>query len=133
MDVSLFKAKSIESSEWVYGYLLKTEEHTYIAYAQQFDDDLFLAPRNIFVPVNPDTACVFTGKSDKNGTKIFTNDTVNVTYIDCGSVYTETIDVSYDEGCAGYTPFSWNYSCEGCGCGTNVQEVEIIGNKYNNL
>ena len=132
MDTSLFKAKSIESGEWVYGYLFKTEEHTYIAYIQRFDDDLFLAPKNIFVPVNPDTVCVFIGKTDKNGIKIFTNDTVNVTYIDCGNIYTETRDVGYDESCAGYTPFSWTYFCEGCDCRTYIQEVEVVGNKYNN-
>ena len=132
MDALLFKAKSIEDGRWIYGHLFRTKDHTYIAYDKQYDDDLFLAPKNIFIPVNPKTICVFIGKSDKNGMKIFTNDTVNVTYIDCGNVYTETIDVSYDEGCAGYTPFSWNYSCEGCGCNTYIQDVEVIGNKYNN-
>ena len=131
MDTSLFKARSIESGKWIYGYLFKTEEHTYIAYIQQFDDDLFLAPKNIFVPVNPDTVCVFIGRTDKNGVKIFSNDTVNVTYVDCGEVCTDTVDVSHDISRAGYTPFSWEYSCDGCNCSTYIQEVEVIGNKYN--
>ena len=68
----------------------------------------------------------------KNGVKIFSNDTVKVTYIDCSEVFTDTVDVSYSDDCAGYAPFSWHYSCDGCGCGTYIREVEIIGNKYDN-
>ena len=57
--------------KWVEGFLFKTQEHTYIAYAEQFDDDLFLSPKNIFVKVLPETVGQYTGLPDKNGKKIF--------------------------------------------------------------
>lgn len=67
----LFRAKRIDDGEWVEGFLLSTNEHTYIAYTNQFDDDLFLSPKEIFIEVDPKTVCQYTGLTDKNGRKIF--------------------------------------------------------------
>lgn len=72
----LFKAKRIDNGEWVEGYLFETREHAYIAYANQFDDDLFLSPQNIFIEVDANTICRYTGRTDKNGNKIWENDIV---------------------------------------------------------
>lgn len=72
----LFKAKRIDNGEWVVGFLFETEENTYIAYNGQFDDDLLLSPKNIFIPVEKKTICQYTGLTDKNDNKIWENDIV---------------------------------------------------------
>lgn len=66
---------------WVEGFLFKTKEHTYIAYAEQYDDDLFLSPKNIFIEVIPETVGLYTGTTDaRTGKKIFEDDIVVSTY-----------------------------------------------------
>ena len=53
----LFRAKRIDDGEWIEGFLFSTNEHIYIAYQNQFDDDLFLSPKEIFIEVDPETIC----------------------------------------------------------------------------
>lgn len=60
----LFKAKRTDKGEWVEGYLFETEENSYIAYNKQFNDDLFLSPHNIFIEINRNTVCQYTGLTD---------------------------------------------------------------------
>lgn len=117
----LFRGKRKDNGEWVEGFLFQTKEHTYIAYTEQFDDDLFLSPKNIFIEVIPETVGQFTGLT-ANGTKIFEGDIVE------GQDYGEE---------DGYGVVTWDDGAFWVGnnhvCGTFCDnyygyEFEVIGN-----
>lgn len=70
---SLFRGKSVETNEWVYGaYILEKYSNTpYICY---FEYGAFVTIKQ--VEIIPETVGEFTGMTDKNGTKIFECDIV---------------------------------------------------------
>ena len=120
----LFKAKRIDNGEWVEGYLFETREHAYIAYANQFDDDLFLSPQNIFIEVDPSTICQYTGLNDNHDNKIWENDIIR-----CGR---NTV-VSWDEHFARWclTRKGWLFK-HFVGEAQNPEDCEVIGNIFDN-
>lgn len=120
----LFKAKRMDNREWVKGWLFKTQEHSYIAYDMQFDDDLFLSPQNIFIEVDTNTICQYTGLTDKNGNKIWENDVVK----DKGICLLGSVEYDEEHGMYvinevndGYQNFQEFWSC-----------TEVIGNMFDN-
>ena len=69
----LFRGKSVETNEWVYGtYLL--EKYSNTPYICCFEYGTFVNIKQI--EVHPETVGEFTGMTDKNGTKIFEGDIV---------------------------------------------------------
>ena len=65
----MYKAKNLITKEWVKGYLLKTNEGTYICLANQRDDDLFTYPEQCIILVDENTVCSAKNITDKNNKK----------------------------------------------------------------
>lgn len=144
MKKGLFRGKSLLNGDFVEGFLFKTKEHTYIAFPEQYDDDLFLSPKNIFIEVDPETVGQYIC-SDKNGNKIFEDDFVKIVVKRDMGYTTEMAEikgiVEYNElGILSLISYFTNdiaiYSdifCE-LTLSNNIEDYwfEIIGNIYDN-
>lgn len=87
----LFKAKRVDNGEWMYGDLIRNNEHDCAIYDCNEHDDY------CGVPVNPDTVCQYTGLRDKNGQRIFEGDKVD--YKEDGEVNGANMIVVFDGAC----------------------------------
>lgn len=76
----LFRGKSIDTGEWVNGYLIKkidpiyTDIETHCILHQERDNVGRLYPLTTWTRVDVETVGQFTGLTDKNGIKIFEGD-----------------------------------------------------------
>ena len=108
---------------WVQGYLYGIWERRYILWGMTNDvPDM--------IEIDPSTICQCTGLKDKNGKLIFENDIVFVKHTDGQEEYQENAKVSYTK--RGFSPFSWEYYCDGCDVRCEILEVEVIGNIFDN-
>lgn len=81
MQKILFRGKSVETGEWIYGYLIRREERSgYACAGKCFIDNG--QPFNKAVEVVPITVGQYTGVNDVDGEKIFEGDVLRTTYDD---------------------------------------------------
>lgn len=112
----LFRAKSIATNEWEYGY-----------YAKMHDVGQIYSG-NGSECVHEDSLGQFTGLTDKNGTKIFEGDIVQTYDPDEGYAV-----VKYNEAeTEFYADFVGDNVYYGLGENFRADDLEIIGNIYDN-
>ena len=135
----LFRGKSVNDGEWVFGSLVITtlepvddapikhyhiEDMTIGCFPNEFQS-------GISETVDPNTVGQFTGLT-AHGKKIFEDDIVVICYETDGEDFSETKRVFYDaEDCCWY-PMRWEERCERCDYYTEVKSIEVIGNIHNN-
>ena len=127
----LFKAKSIQTGEWIEGIPIKTHLGLFISfeenphYCSQYGymeiDDILI--------VDEKTLCQFTGLCDKNGKRIWENDVVWLVYNGEEHIYqivwdNSELDFKATNGEENYgSNFEYLLCCD---------ESEVIGNIFDN-
>ncbi len=131
----LFKAKRLDSGEWVCGYLVKCRKNTYPSGYEiievdgiNYDELDGYYPSYISERVDESTICQYTGLTDKNGNKIWEND-----ILDCKDRVTV---VKWHTPCGTWDSVFVRYKGELCSNGIQVVEwkyrAEVIGNIFDN-
>lgn len=113
----LFRGKRNDNGEWIYGYLLESYSMKWIL--NPLSDGGFK-----WFLVDNNTICQFTGLFDKNGNKIWENDIVDTHNRGVG--YSRLEKVIYENG--GFFPISTH----GWECEPDADEIEVIGNVFDN-
>lgn len=125
----LFRGKRIDNGEWVYGYWVK-----YKPYASSDKVIFGIVPTYVselyLFEVDPKTVGQYTGLYDKNGSKIFEGDIINVTNDDG-----EYDDFHCGLGAVEFFAGMW-YVCgapqNGLDDLSQCYNFEVVGNIYDN-
>lgn len=120
----LFKGKRIYNGEWIVGFYVEIKGESF----------LFVEGKPCEkYEVYPETVCEYTGKTDKNGVKIFEHDKVR--YPDYLLLISGETESYTNEGYVEYDPETLSYffterNVIEMGDIDISSEVEVIGNKY---
>lgn len=132
-DSFICRAKLFPKSKWINGYIIKTTSNLYIVPATEVtDDDLRFDAMNQIFPVSPESVCRATGKTDVNNAMIFENDFLKVTYLENDERCEDVVRVTWSDESASFSPWDWEYICDGCDCSLEIKRIEVIGNFFDN-
>ena len=129
----LFKAKRLDTGEWVEGYYLNIAKINHFIYTGKIKLDGAL--KGVIAPemyeINSDTLCQYTGLTDENGKKIWENDICNRK-----EKYPEIVTYNKGDWQLDYSyVFGKEMHTDACNLGFYVCErncVEVIGNIFDN-
>ena len=127
----LFRGKRKDNKEWVYGYLVKSEDYIF-DYSERIDIPYVIPIDNFNLKdyreyrVIPETVSQYTGLEDKNGNKIFEVDIVQWSNIKMEIFWGEHIGIGYGF-C--WRPYGEEQSYHESMTGF-IDEYEVIGNIF---
>lgn len=120
----LFKAKRIDNEKWVEGYVVR-KHGLYFIYSIVNSESC----RQNNYEIIPETLCQFTGKTDKNGKRIWESDVVWLVYDGKEHIYqivwdNSELDFKATNGEENYgSNFEYLLCCD---------EIKVIGNIFDN-
>lgn len=126
----LFKAKRKDNGEWVEGYYVydNVKNKAFICATRLLYEWL---PKVMWIEVDPNTLCQFTGCCDKNGKRIWEND-----ICDRKEKYPEVVKMTNGDWTLDYSyALGRDFGNSYCNLGFYVNErncVEVIGNIFDN-
>lgn len=124
----LFKAKRKDNGEWVEGYYVydNVKNKAFICATRLLYERL---PKVMWIEVDPNTLCQFTGCCDKNGKRIWEND-----ICDRKEKYPEVVKMTSGDWTLDYSyALGRDFGNSYCNLGFYVDErncVEVIGNIF---